>query len=82
MDNNAVWSRLLETLLNGSRVCAVCLGIGLHIIESAIEGWRLNGGARISLVLSSGLLYMRQCGEYTGTESGMETSETLPLSDS
>ncbi len=60
----------------------LCLGIGLHIIESLRGGQRLNRGARISLVLSSRLLYLCQCGECTRTGKGMETSETLSLNDS
>lgn len=57
-------------------------GIGLHIIESLRAGQRLNRGARISLVLSSRLLYLRQWCECMRTGKGMETSETLSLNDS
>ena len=45
-------------------------------------GQRLNREARISLVLSSRLLYLRQCGECMRTGNGMETSQTLSLNDS
>lgn len=68
--------------MNVSKLVVWCLGIGLHIIESLIGGQSLNRGARISLVLSSRLLYLRQCGEFTKTANGMETSETLSLNDS
>lgn len=68
--------------MNGSKLVMLCLGIGLHIIESLRGGQRLNRGARISLVLSSRLLYLCQCGECTRTGKGMETSETLSLNDS
>ncbi len=68
--------------MNGSKLVVMCLGIGLHITRSLRGGQRLNGAARISLVLSSGLLYLRQCGDCTGTGKGMETSETLSLNDS
>lgn len=68
--------------MNGSKLVVLCLGIGLHIIESLRAGQRLNRGVRISLVPSSRLLYLRQCGECMGTGKGMETSETLSLNDS
>lgn len=72
----------METAVNGSRLVVLRLGIGLHIIESLRGGQRLNSWARISLVLSSRLLYLHQCGECMGTGKGMETSETLSLNDS
>lgn len=61
--------------------CGVYLGVGLHIIESLRAERRLNGGARISLVLSSRLLCLHQRGECMGTSSSMETSETLSQCD-
>lgn len=64
------------------QACGVVLGIGLHIIKPLRGRQRLKRGARISLVLSSRLLYLRQSGECTGTGKGMETSETLSLNDS
>lgn len=68
--------------MNGSKLVVLCLGIGLHIIKSPRGGQRLKSGARISLVRSSWLLYLRQCGKCMGTGKGMETSEALSLNDS